>query len=133
MPDTHTPLVGSITWADLTVEDAARVRDFYKDVVGWTATEVDMGGYHDFCMNQPEDAKTVAGVCHARGSNASLPPQWLLYITVQDVDASIERCVALGGQVIAPARDYGGAGRYAVLRDPAGAAFAVFEPAPPAA
>jgi len=133
MSDTHTPPVGSIMWADLTVEDARRLRDFYKEVVGWTATEVDMGGYHDYCMNQPEDAKTVAGICHARGANAALPPQWLLYITVRDLDASVERSVALGGHVIAPARDYGGAGRYAVLRDPAGAPFAVFEPAPAAA
>ena len=129
----NTPAVGSITWADLSVEHAERVRDFYKDVVGWTTSDVDMGGYHDYCMNQPLDAKTVAGVCHARGANAALPPQWLIYITVQDLDASIERCVALGGEVLAPARGYGANGRYAVLRDPAGAAFAVFEPAPPAA
>lgn len=125
--------VGSITWADLTVEYAESVRDFYKAVVGWTSADLDMGGYHDYCMNQPEDAKTVAGVCHARGANAALPPQWLIYITVEDLDRSIERCTAGGGAVIVPARDYGGAGRYAVLRDPAGAAFAVFEPAPPAA
>lgn len=132
MQDNH-PIVGSIMWADLTVEDAASVRDFYKAVVGWTTSDVDMGGYHDYCMNQPEDARTVAGVCHARGANAALPPQWLIYVTVEDLDVSVERCLALGGTVIAPARDYGGAGRYAVLRDPAGAAFALFEPAPPAA
>lgn len=132
MQDDSKP-VGSIMWADLTVEDADAVRDFYKAVVGWTSSDVDMGGYHDYCMNQPEDAKTVAGVCHARGANAALPPQWLIYVTVEDLDASVERCVEKGGAVVAPARDYGGAGRYAVLRDPAGAAFAVFEPAPPAA
>lgn len=133
MTDTRIPPIGSIMWADLTVEDAPRLRDFYKEVVGWTATDVDMGGYHDYCMNQPEDARTVAGVCHARGQNATLPPQWLIYVTVQDLDASVDRCVALGGEVIAPPRDYGGTGRYAVLRDPAGAPFAVFEAAPPAA
>ena len=123
MTDTRIPPIGSIMWADLTVEDAPRLRAFYKEVVGWTATDVDMGGYHDYCMNQPEDARTVA----------TLPPQWLIYVTVQDLDASVDRCVALGGEVIAPPRDYGGTGRYAVLRDPAGAPFAVFEAAPPAA
>ncbi len=133
MTDNHTPPVGSIIWADLTVQDAPRARDFYRAVVGWTTSDVDMGGYHDFCMNQPEDAGTVAGVCHARGSNAHLPPQWLIYVVVEDLDASIRQCVALGGEVVAPARDYGATGRYAVLRDPVGAPFAVFEPAPPAA
>jgi hypothetical protein len=92
-----------------------------------------MGGYHDFCMNQPEDAKTVAGICHARGGNAALPPQWIIYISVEDLEESMARCRELGGTVILPPQDYGGAGRYAVLRDPAGAAFALFEPDNPAA
>ncbi len=43
--------IGEIAWLDLTVEDAESVRDFYSDVVGWTITPVDMGGYDDFCMN----------------------------------------------------------------------------------
>ena len=90
------PPVGSIKWADLTVEHAEEVRDFYREVVGWTSTDVDMGGYHDYCMNQPEDAKTVAGICHARGGNAGLPPQWLAYIIVEDIDHSISRCVESG-------------------------------------
>jgi predicted enzyme related to lactoylglutathione lyase len=130
----QTPLrIGSVMWADLTVPHAEAVRDFYREVVGWTTTDVDMGGYHDFCMNQPEDAKTVAGICHARGSNAAVPPQWLIYIIVEDLEESMARCRELGGAVILPPRDYGGAGRYAVLRDPAGAAFALFEPDNPAA
>lgn len=115
-------------WVDLTVEHADQVRDFYREVVGWTSTDMDMGGYHDYCMNQPEDGKTVAGVCHARGANAALPPQWLVYVIVEDLDSSVARCQEHGGAVILPPREYGGAGRYAVLRDPAGAAFAVFEP-----
>jgi predicted enzyme related to lactoylglutathione lyase len=125
--------VGSIMWADLTVEHADQVKAFYKDVVGWTTTDVDMGGYHDYCMNQPADARTVAGVCHARGANAGLPPQWLIYITVDDLDTSVEKCLSLGGHVVVPVRNYGADGRYVVLRDPAGACFALFEPSPPAA
>ena len=125
--------IGSIMWADLTVDHAERVRDFYKQVVGWTTSDVDMGGYHDYCMNQPADGKTVAGVCHARGGNTGLPPQWMIYITVEDLDASVERCLHLGGQVVVPVRHYGADGRYVVVRDPAGAVFALFEPAPPAA
>ncbi|MFB3107254.1 MAG: hypothetical protein ACE1ZA_20350, partial [Pseudomonadales bacterium] len=39
----------------------------------------------------------VAGICHARGSNANLPPQWLIYINVADVDKSVQRCVEMGG------------------------------------
>jgi hypothetical protein len=133
MSDTPSRAIGSIMWADLTVDDADRVRDFYREVVGWTASDVDMGGYHDYCMNQPEDGKTVAGVCHARGGNVGLPSQWLLYLIVEDLDASMERCAERGGSIISPVRHYGAEGRYVVMRDPAGAAFAIFEPATPAA
>ena len=123
------PEIGTIGWVDLTVNDAAKVRDFYQEVVGWTAGECDMGDYKDFFMNAPSSGATVAGVCHARGTNADLPPQWLVYITVADVDASARRCADLGGVVIAGPRDLGGHGRYCVIRDPAGAVAALFSPA----
>lgn len=121
------PPVGSIGWFDLTVPDATAVRDFYGAVTGWTWTGLDMGGYEDFCMNQPGDGTTVAGICHARGGNASLPPQWLPYIIVADLDASLERCRALGGEVLLGPKAMGPRKRYAVIRDPAGAASALFE------
>ena len=129
MSDAETPAVGSIGWADLTVENAEEVQDFYREVVGWTATPLDMGGYADFCMNAPADGKTVAGVCHARGENAGLPPQWLVYIIVADLDASMARCTERGGQVVSGPRGQGGA-RYCVIRDPAGAVAALYQPAP---
>ena len=44
---------GLIAWCDLTVPDAEAVRDFYHHVVGWQVAEVDMGGYADYCMNEP--------------------------------------------------------------------------------
>jgi uncharacterized protein len=121
--------VGSIMWTDITVENAERIRDFYSAVVGWTASGVDMGGYDDFNMNDPETGTPVAGVCHARGGNADLPPVWLIYVNVEDIEKSIARCVELGGQVISGPKGMGGQGRYCVIRDPAGAALALFEPA----
>ena len=45
------PLPGEITWVDLTVEHAVKVRDFYSKVIGWKPVGVDMGGYKDFSMN----------------------------------------------------------------------------------
>jgi hypothetical protein len=114
---------------DLTVENASATRDFYRDVVGWKVTDVEMGGYNDYCMNEPQTDKTVAGICHARGSNAKLPAAWLIYINVGDVDKSVAKCIELGGEVISEIRSYGGQGRYCVIRDPAGAVAALFEPA----
>lgn len=129
-PAAGTPLPGTIGWIDLTVPDAPRVRDFYRDVVGWEVSEVDMGGYSDYCMHPPGGAPPAAGVCHARGSNTGLPPQWLLYAVVEDVRASAARAVELGGALVREPRS-SGMGTFCVVRDPAGAVMALWQPAPP--
>lgn len=120
--------VGSVGWIDLTVPDAAKVKDFYSSVVGWTTSEVPMGGYSDYCMH-PTDSDPIAGVCHARGPNTNLPAAWLIYITVADLKASLAKCQELGGQALTPMRDMGSYGTMAVIRDPAGAVCALFQPA----
>ena len=125
MADSKNPAVGSITWRDLTVKDAEKIRDFYSKVVGWKSSPVDMGGYNDFNMNLPGSGETVAGICHARGPNAKLPPQWLIYITVADVDESAKRCVELGGKIIDGPKAFGGETRVCVIQDPAGAVAAI--------
>ena len=118
--------VGDIVWVDMTVPNASGVRDFYKAVVGWDVSELDMGGYSDYCMNRADDQKTVAGICHARGVNAGLPPQWLIYIKVADLDASVAAVTAKGGQVLTGPKPIGSS-RYCVMRDPAGAVAALIQ------
>jgi hypothetical protein len=122
-----TPKVGSISWMDLTIPNAEVVRDFYAAVAGWKADPIDMGGYHDYCMVPPEAAVPAAGICHARGPNTDLPPQWLIYITVADLPASLAACAARGGKVVAPSREMGG-GKMAVIQDPSGAVAALYQP-----
>jgi predicted enzyme related to lactoylglutathione lyase len=87
-----------------------------------------MGEHQDFCMHPPGDPQPVAGICHARGHNAELPPVWMVYITVDDLDESVRRCEALGGKRrseihVSPM------GRYCAIEDPAGAVSALFESA----
>lgn len=129
MNDEQKPAVGTVGWFDLTVADADSLRDFYANVVGWSVEPVSMGDYDDYSMTAPGSGQAVAGVCHARGGNADLPPQWLMYINVADLDASIGACEAGGGELVAGPKTMGGHGRYCVIRDPAGAVAALFEPA----
>ena len=119
--------IGSIGWVDLTVPDAERVKQFYAAVVGWAPEPVDMGGYADFNMTSPSNGQPMAGVCHRRGVNADLPAQWLIYIDVPDLDASMSRAVELGGRILAGPKGFGGQGRYCVIEDPAGAVAALFQ------
>ena len=116
---------GMISWVDLTVGDAQRVRDFYEKVAGWTSAAVSMGDYDDHCMNA-SNGQTVAGICHARGDNSGLPAQWLVYINVADLDQSIKACEQEGGKVLHGPRSIGG-GRCAVIEDPAGACAALYQ------
>lgn len=121
----HGPTLGAMAWLDLSVPDAAAARDFYTGVVGWTSEPVPMEGYEDWTM-AGADGEPAAGVCYARGENAGLPPVWIPYFAVADLDAAVSAATGAGGAVVAgPQRD--GASGYAVLRDPAGATFAVFQ------
>ena len=122
------PLPGSIGWIDLTVADAPRIRDFYHEVAGWSVSTVPMGDYDDYNMLDAEGAP-VAGVCHAQGVNTGLPSHWLMYITVNDIESRVERARELGGEILRDVTGMGAVGRYAVIRDPADAVFALFEPA----
>src|SRR4051794_39062277 len=121
------PALGSIAWRDLTVTDAEGVRDFYEQVVGWKPRAVKMGDYSDFEMLQPATGESTVGICHARGDNVDLPPQWLMYVIVADVAVSAARCVELGGKVVVGPRPLSG-GTFCVICDPAGAVCALFQP-----
>jgi hypothetical protein len=117
---------GRAGWMDLTVEDASSVRDFYAAVLGWQAEEVQMNGYADYAMGPEGEA--VAGICHARGPNRGLPAAWIVYWVVDDLDAALRSAKERGGVVIDGPR--GSGARLAVLQDPAGAVFALWQAAP---
>ncbi len=110
-----------MTWLDLTVDDAEALRDYYVGVLGWTVEPTDMGGYDDYTLVDPS-GQPVGGVCHARGPNTGIPPVWIPYFTVDDVEAAAARAVELGGELVRPI-----AGGTAYVRDPAGAVSALYQ------
>ena len=122
------PKIGTIGWTDLTVQDASEVRSFYEAVVGWKSESVEMGDYSDFCMKPTDSDPAVAGICHARGMNADLPPQWLIYIVVENLQQSVERCREHGGEILHERAGGQGSGGFAVIRDPAGAVAGLYQP-----
>ena len=111
--------IGRVFWTDLTVADAPRVRDFYSAVIGWQPSGVDMGGYEDFNMTPPGETGAAAGICHARGGNASMPPQWMIYVPVKNLTASLEACQKMGGKIL---RQWEG---FCCIQDPAGAVMVI--------
>jgi predicted enzyme related to lactoylglutathione lyase len=118
--------LGKIAWMDLTIPDAAKVRDFYVAVTGWGADEFKVGDHNDYVIKTPEKKETLGGICHAKGENAALPATWIIYIKVHNLDASLAAAKANGGEIVSGPKSFG-ASRFCVLRDPAGAVFAVIE------
>ena len=119
---------GRIVWLNLSVTDAIEARDFYQDVVGWSARDVDpedaSGQYADFALCTP-DGVAVAGVRYARGVTEDLPPVWLICLPVGDLDESLSRARAAGGKVLDQIAGPSGEPVYAVIRDPVGVCFAL--------
>lgn len=119
------PVRGRDMWRDLSVPDASALHGFYEKVIGWRASPCDMGGYSDYNMLDAS-GEAAAGVCHAKGPNEGLPPVWLVYFTVASVETAVDAVRSAGGTVLADPKGSDGH-RYAVIRDPAGATFAVYE------
>jgi predicted enzyme related to lactoylglutathione lyase len=118
---------GRFVWQELLTEDPATAVAFYARVVGWNAhpnaahpayTEfsIDSHAYAGM-MPLPEDARAAGTRSH-----------WLGYIGVTDVDASVASAQQLGASVVQAAQDIEHIGRFATLKDPQGALFAVFKP-----
>lgn len=120
--------MGRIAWADLTVPYAEGARDFYREVVGWSAEDVTMGdgddAYTDFNM-LGGDGQPAAGICHARGGNLELPPVWMLYLPVGDLAESLRIVEEEGGKVLRSTKTEDGECTIAVIQDPVGACLAL--------
>ncbi|MBO6574987.1 MAG: VOC family protein [Rhodothermales bacterium] len=108
---------GAISWPELHTSDAAAAADFYKAIFGWELEAMDMG-YGMYHVGK------IGGIPMSGMMKAPMddvPPCWILYITVDDVDAVVSRATELGGQNFVPAMDVPEVGRFAGIADPGGA------------
>lgn len=121
------PAPGTLAWTDLTVPDAEGIKDFYAQVMGWVPNAVDMGEYNDFNMTPPATGQPAAGICHAQGVNADIPPLWMVYFVVEDLEASIRSVEEGKGEVLVGPKSMGPGSGYAIIRDPAGAVCALYQ------
>jgi predicted enzyme related to lactoylglutathione lyase len=119
---------GVISWHDLTVPNATEVKDFYAAVLDMKVQDIPVKDYHDYALDNA-DGETLGGICHARGQNAAQPPQWLMYVNVRDLDASLGQVSAKGGKIIRPKWTMKQYGDFAVIQDPGGAYMGLFQPA----
>jgi predicted enzyme related to lactoylglutathione lyase len=97
-------------------------KQFYGDVFGWT-----WGGADEYAEFQVA-GRTVGGVMpRPEAIPKEVPDHWLVYFGVDDVDKSAKQAAKLGATVVMEPTDIPSTGRFAVLVDPQGAAFAIFK------
>jgi uncharacterized protein len=82
--------IGKALWFDLTISNADEVKDFYTETIGWNSTEHQMNEYSDYNMISPINDETLAGICHAKGVNKDMPPVWMVYFCVENLEEKIE-------------------------------------------
>lgn len=112
---------GCLTWNDLNTNDAETARDFYGALFGWEFEKAPTDQV-DYWIIKNGD-RSNGGVMQVQ--QQGMPSVWFPYFAVEDVDAAKEQAESAGASTLAPPMDVP-AGRFAVLRDPQGAAFAVF-------
>ena len=120
---------GTFSWADLATPDPDAAKGFYRSLFGWEAEDMPIpdDGYYSM---QRIDGKNVAAIAPQPQAqrDAGVPPLWQSYITVESADATAQRAGELGATVHAPPFDVMEAGRMAVIQDPQGAFFMIWEP-----
>jgi len=118
---------GSLTWVELQTKDARAAASFYGKLFGWASEMQDMGGalYVSF-----KSGDGYTGGCLEMPADENSPPNWLVYLETEDVDALISKSDEMGGHVVVTPQDVPEVGRYAVLQDPQGANFGVLKSAP---
>lgn len=122
---------GTFIWNELATDDIEAAKRFYGELFGWTYEGMPMGGNGGTYWVAQAGGKHVAGLFDKRQIGLDhVPPHWLSYVAVDDVDARARAAEAKGGKTLRPAFDVPEVGRIAILSDPTGAAIAIMTPVP---
>jgi predicted enzyme related to lactoylglutathione lyase len=120
---------GTFCWSELATSDQDAAKAFYGALFGWDADDSPLGDGAYYSM-QLRDGKPVAAIAAQpqQQRDAGVPPLWNSYVSVDDADAVAERAKELGAELHAPPFDVMTVGRMAVIQDPQGAYFMLWQP-----
>jgi predicted enzyme related to lactoylglutathione lyase len=128
MANVDSPQPGSFCWIELATSDPVAAKEFYSSVFGWSVRENDMGEmgiYYVFQKNE-RDCAAMYKLMPDQASQG-VPPNWTTYVGVTSADATVEQAKSLGATILAGPFDVYDLGRMAMIQDPEGAVFALWE------
>ena len=110
---------GAFSWFELMTTDVAIAKKFYSALFGWETEDMNMGEMNYTVVKVGEDGQ--GGIMQTPSQAEGMPPNWGIYVTVDDVDATAGKVEELGGKIMVPPTDIPTVGRFCVLQDPQGA------------
>ena len=121
------PAAGTFCWNELMTRDADAAKKFYFALFDWQAQDMDMGEMGVYTIFKKGE-KEIGGMMEMAGEQfEGVPPHWMGYIAVDDVDVSTNKAEQLGAQICVPPTDIPGVGRFSVITDPTGATISLFK------
>jgi predicted enzyme related to lactoylglutathione lyase len=118
---------GALCWSELTTRDTKAAESFYTKLFGWTAKHSAPTAGMEYTEFQNHGQSGAGMLPMPAQMPAGVPSYWMPYFQVTDCDASLAKATELGGSVMVPPQDIPKTGRFAILKDPQGAMFAVFK------
>jgi len=129
VPDVNSHPPGTFSWPELATTDQKAGVAYYRGLFGWDVKEEPIGPTEVYSMFQMRGRPVAAAyTMRPEEKQAGAPPHWNSYVTVNNVDETVTKAQAIGARVFAPPFDVMDAGRMAVLQDPTGAVFQVWQP-----
>ena len=121
----HAP--GTFCWPELATLDQNGAKAFYTSLFGWTVTDHDMGPQGVYTIFQSDGADVAALYTMREEEKKMAPPRWNAYVSVESADKAAAKAKELGGTAIMEPFDVMDLGRMAILQDPTGGVFQVWE------
>jgi predicted enzyme related to lactoylglutathione lyase len=119
---------GEFCWHELITTDQNAAFAFYNEIFGWERMlDHDMGPMGIYLIFG-RNGQQLGGIFN-KPKSLPIPPTFLYYIQVDDLDAALSRAKNLGAKVINGPMEVPGGARIVQLTDPQGAAFALHEKA----
>ncbi len=118
---------GNFCWNELMTPDVEKAKKFYSALFGWTYEEHKMQhGKYNVIKSESNDGGGLMQIPADMGGK--VPPHWLSYVYVDNLQASVDKAVALGATLKMPVTTAGDFGHFAIITDPTGATLALWKP-----
>ena len=121
------PTFGSFCWNELMTHNTAEAKRFYQALFGWESYDMPMADGMTYTIFKKGDADLAGLLQTPQGQEGIIPPHWMSYVNVEDIEASAAKAESLGASLKAPIQTIEGIGKFAIVMDPTGAHFAFWQ------